>query len=156
SSAGASVTSRASASARCPAAVSSDTHAAAWSARAAATIVAPWPASRVAIARPIPRDAPVTSATLPVRSNMRERFNGCEIVGCAEVDHPGFAVNLAYQTAQHRAWTYFNIRCDALRRKAGDDLLPADRRRDLVHERLDRGVRVVLRLAVDVGDDRDP
>src|SRR5207302_7711597 len=43
------------------------------SSRAAATIVAPCVANSRAIARPIPRDAPVTSATLPLRLNMRAR-----------------------------------------------------------------------------------
>src|ERR1044072_8187310 len=46
---------------------------AAFCARAAATTVAPCVASLVAMARPMPRDAPVTRAIRPGRSIMRSR-----------------------------------------------------------------------------------
>src|SRR5918996_1720499 len=101
--------------------------AAAWSPRAAATTVAPCSANRWAIARPIPRDAPVTSATLPDKSNMKQRFDGCEIVWRAERERRRLAVYLAHQPAQHRPGTHFNICCDALRGKALDDGFPAHR-----------------------------
>ena len=63
----ASATSTVATSAFPPAFVISSTVAAAFCSRAAATTVAPCAASLVAIARPIPLDAPVTSATFPVR-----------------------------------------------------------------------------------------
>src|SRR5438045_1419932 len=66
--AAASLTSTDATSALPPAAVISSTVAAAFRSRAAATTVAPCAASFAAIARPMPRDAPVTSATRPDRS----------------------------------------------------------------------------------------
>src|SRR5262245_28987204 len=62
-----SLTSSEATSALPPAAVISSTVFAAFCARAAATTVAPCCASLNAMARPIPRDAPVTSATRPDR-----------------------------------------------------------------------------------------
>ena len=104
----------------------------AWSPRAAAITIAPCSPRRLAIARPMPRDAPVTSATFPERLNIVDRrrwrrtiidgrFDRREIVGAAEADGRRFAVNLAHESAQHRARTHLNIRCDAFRRKALDD-----------------------------------
>ena len=62
-------------------------------------------------------------------------------------------MNFSHEPAQYRPGPYLNIRCDALGRKARDDGLPADRRRDLRDERLDGRARVALRLGVHVGDD---
>ena len=90
----------------------------------------PASASCAAMARPMPRDAPVTSATFPGeiehvsgarafrRASGERRLDGCQIVRAAEVHDRGFAMNPADQPAQHRAWTHLNIRCDAFRRKA--------------------------------------
>ena len=62
--------------------------------------------------------------------------------GAPKLDDGGLAVNLAHEPAQHGAGTHLNIRCDALRRKARDDGLPAHRRRHLRDQRLDgRGGR---------------
>src|SRR6186713_2684041 len=101
--------------------------------------VAPCSASRAAIARPMPRDAPVTSATFPDRLNMvrgaslsplgwlgvprarraaGEHFlDGLQIIRSAEADDRGLALHLAHQSAQDGARTHLNIRCDALGRK---------------------------------------
>ncbi len=80
------------------------------------------------MARPMPREAPVTSATLPVRSKrglFDKRFDGCKIVGAPERHRDGVALNLAHETSQDGAGANLNIRCDAFGRKAGDDGLPA-------------------------------
>src|SRR4029077_5151507 len=127
----ASVTSAPTASARPPAPAMAATVAAAWSSRAAATTIAPRAASLVAIARPIPRDAPVTSATRPVRSNMEVGLDGRQIAGVAKADDRGLAMDLANQSAQDCARTHFNIRCDALGRKAAHHGVPAYWRRYL-------------------------
>src|SRR5215216_5813154 len=100
----------------------SDTVDAAFSPRAAATTCAPRNASITATARPIPRDAPVTTATLPVRSSTQTRFHGCQIVGRREVEDACLLVDLLDDTAEHGAWTHLNIVGDALRRKATDHL----------------------------------
>src|SRR5882672_2067810 len=128
SSAAASVTSTPMASACPPRSLIAAAVAAACSPRAVATTVAPCRASWRAIARPIPRDAPVTSATFPDRLNMMglpdELFDRSEIVRAAEVRHVRVFVYLAHQSAQHRARTNLNIRCDALGRKAAHDVFP--------------------------------
>src|SRR5215471_18636295 len=144
SSAAASVTSSVSASARCPAFVISATQSFACSPRAAAITRAPCSANRFAIARPMPRDAPVTRATLPSRLNMNQRFNRCEIVWAAEADDGGVAMNPANHAAQHRTGTYLNIRCDAVGRKTLHDVFPPHGRRHLAHERVDGRRRIAL------------
>src|SRR3954468_12731662 len=154
STAAVSVTARGKASPWARAAVNSSAQALALSPRAAATTVAPCAARRAAIARPMPREAPVTRATLTARLSMNQGFNRREIVRAAEVDDGGLTMNLADQPAQHGARAHFNIRCDAFRRKAPHHGLPAHPRRDLLHQRLDRRRRVAFRLGVDVGDDR--
>src|SRR5262245_54885791 len=114
----------------------------------------------------MPRDAPVTSATFPDKSSM-SRWSVClspgereldrlEIVRTAERDDLRAGMDFLHEAAQYRPWTHLNIRCDALRRKALDDRLPFDRRRDLADERLDCLGRGALRVRVDVGDDRHP
>ena len=75
--------------------------------------------------RPMPRDAPVTIATLPRRSNMGE--NRVQIVGRAEGEDVGVLVNLLDQSAQHASRAHLNIRGDAFRRKAMHDVLPQHR-----------------------------
>src|SRR5258707_606980 len=125
SSAARSVTSIPIASARPPRSVIAAAVAAALSPRATATIVAPCWAKRSAIARPIPRDAPVTTATFPVRSNT-QRLDRLHIAGHGDVRHRRLAIDFADQPAQHRPRPNLNIRGDALRRKATDDFLPAD------------------------------
>ena len=64
-------------------------------------------------------------------------------------------MDLLDKTAQYGAWAHLNIVGDAFRRKATDDLLPPNWRRDLLDERVDRRRRVTLRLRIDVGDNRD-
>src|SRR5258708_35467410 len=113
--------------------------------RAAQTTSAPCSARRVAMAFPMPRDAPVTSATLPARLN-KQSFYSRQIVGTAEVENDRIAMDFLHEAAQDRARTYFNIRCDALRRKAPHHGVPADRRRHLRDERLNRALRVAFGL----------
>ena len=55
-------------------------------------------------------------------------------------------MDLADQSAQHGAGTHLNIRCDAFRRKARDDGLPAHGTRDLADEGLERLEDAVQRL----------
>src|SRR5436190_1606417 len=157
SSAAESVTSIDTASARPPPAVMAAAVSAALSARAAATTVAPWRASVVAMARPIPRDAPVTSAILPVSWNMSgtQRLDLRQVVWRAEGHHRGVAMDLANQSAQDAAWTNLNIRCGPFRRKAADDVIPAHGRRHLRDERLHRTRGGTLRFGIDIGDDGD-
>src|ERR687891_509437 len=92
--------------------------------RAAATTVAPCAASPFAIAAPMPRDAPVTIATLPVRFNMSRDNTSCpplggpdgplnqlahriKIVRSAERRNRSITMDLANEAAQHRARTDF-------------------------------------------------
>ena len=82
-------------------------------------------------------------------STRREIFRLCD------AEHRCVAVDLPHEAAQHGSRTYLNIRCDALRRKAPYDRLPADRRRDLRDQRLDRVGGAALRFRVDVRHDRD-
>ena len=97
-----------------------------------------------AIARPMPRDAPVTSATLPVEIEhvwslvAASASIAARSSGAPKLTTVRLAVNLAHQPAQHRARTHLNIRCDAFGRKAADDGFPAHRRRHLRDQRLDR------------------
>src|SRR6516225_4077100 len=152
-SASASVTSSVIDSARRPERISSVAQSDAFAPRAAAITRAPCSANRAAIARPMPRDAPVTRATLPSRLNMSQRFNGCEIVRAAETDRGSVADDLADQTAQHGAGTYLNIRCDAFERKPSHDVFPPDGCRHLAHQRINRGRRVALHRGVNIRDD---
>src|SRR5712691_5138944 len=148
-----SVTSSGTASACCPAAWISATVSPAFSPRAAATTRAPRDASITAIPRPIPRDAPVTLATLPERSSTQTFFHRRELLGRGKVEHACVLVNLLDETAEHGAGAHLNIVGDAFRRKATDDLLPANRRGDLPDQRVNRRRRVTLRLGVNIGDD---
>ena len=146
STAAASVTSSAHAPRPCrPAAHdSSATVPPAWSPRAAATTVAPCAASCVRdraadAARRAGHERDLAGQIEHVGHGFtRAPFDGREIVGAAEAHDRRLAVDLADQAAQHRAGTHLNIRCDALRRKAPHDGLPAHRRRHLRDERLDR------------------
>src|SRR5260221_12423099 len=89
------------------------------------------------MARPMPRDAPVTSATLPVSVNMfwsaslsgERLFDRREIVGTPEADDLRSTMDLADQSAQHGTGTHLTIRSDASRRNAFHARTPADRRR---------------------------
>src|SRR5436190_3272796 len=148
-----SVTSSGTASAFRPDPWISDTVAAALSPRAVATTCAPREASIAATPRPIPRDAPVTIATLPVRSRTQTCFHRREIVRRGEVEDACVLVDLFDETAEHGAGAHLNIVGDAFRRKAADHLLPAHRRGHLPDERVDRGGRVALQLRVDVRHD---
>src|SRR5207249_8282916 len=65
-------------------------------------------------------------------------------------------VNLLYQTTEDGSWTHLNIVADAFRRKAADDLLPANRCGHLPDKRLYRRRRITLRLRIDIGNHRDP
>src|ERR1051325_5052354 len=132
----------------------SETVPAAFSPRAAATMCAPREASSVAMPRPMPRDAPVLTATLPVRSSTHTCFHRREILGGGEVEDASVLVDLLDETAEHGAGAHLNIVGDAFRRKAPHDLLPAHGRGDLPDERVDRRGGIALRLRVDVGHDR--
>jgi hypothetical protein len=85
---------------------------------------------------------------------MPDTLDGGELLGAPKRQRRRLAVDLSHETAQHTARAHLNIRCDALRRKAADDRLPANRRRDLRNQRLDRGRRRSLGLGIDVGDNR--
>ena len=74
---------------------------------------------------------PSAGSEWPRARSRRGSLDRRQIVRAAEADDRGLAVNLAHQSAQHGARTHLNIRCDALRRKARDDGFPADRRRHL-------------------------
>src|SRR6476660_4976497 len=150
SSAARSVTSTPIASARPPRSVIAAAVAAALSPRATATIVAPCCAKRSAIARPIPRDAPVTTATLPVRSNT-QRLDRRNILRRSDVCNLRLAVDAAHHAAQNCPRTNLNIRCDALGRKTTDDVFPPDWRRHLRDQGFDRVSPCPLRLRVDIG-----
>src|SRR5262245_22824867 len=138
-----SVTSRVAASAWCPAARICETVSAALSPRAVATMCAPREASVMATPRPMPRDAPVTIATLPERSNM-PRLNAKrvvqrgKIVWLREVRYDRFFMDLLNEAAQDRARAHLNIVGDAFRGKPANNLLPPDRSGHLLDERVDR------------------
>src|ERR1043166_1957709 len=149
-----SVTSSAMASPLPPSATMASAVAFALSPRAAQTTSAPCSPRRAAMAFPMPRDAPVTRATLLARLNMNG-VEGGQILRTAEAQYVRVLVDLLYEPAQDRAGTYLNIRCDALFRKALHDGLPADGRRHLRDERVDCTLCVALRLRVDVGDNRN-
>src|SRR5687768_16730715 len=107
----------------------------AWSPRAAATTCAPRATRSAAISRPMPRDAPVTIATLSDRSNMEYGF---EVLGCGEGEHLRLPVNLLDEAAKHTPRPHLNIRGDARGRKILDDPLPQHRSRHLTNQRVDR------------------
>src|SRR5262245_66680856 len=109
----------------------------------------------------MPRDAPVTIATLPERSNMprlnAKRFvQRDEILWPREVRDDRFFVDLLNEPAQDRAGAHLNIVGDAFRGKPADDLLPTDRGGHLPDERVDRGGRIALRFGVDIRDHGHP
>src|SRR5436190_1643082 len=149
-----SVTSSGTASAFRPDPWISDTVAAALSPRAVATTCAPREASIAATPRPMPRDAPVTIATLPVRSSTQTCFHRRQIVRRGEVEDACVLVDFLDETAEHRAGAHLNIVGDAFRRKTAHHLFPAHGRRHLAHERINRRRGIALRLGIDVGDDR--
>src|SRR5262245_7979241 len=106
----------------------------------------------------MPRDAPVTIATLPERSNMprlnAKRFvQRGEIIWPREVRHDRLFVDLLHEPAQDRARAHLNIVGDAFRGKPADDLLPTDRGRHLPDQRVDRRGGIALWFGVYVGDD---
>ena len=116
------------------------------------------PAS-LAMAAPMPRDAPVTSATLPVRSSITCSPHTApapiEIVRRSDGGHCASRWILRMSPLKHSARTHFNIRGDAIRRKAPDAVFPSHRRRHLAYQRLDSRRAVALGRRVDVGDDRN-
>ena len=145
----ASATSICTASASPPAAAISATTPASFSAlRAAATTRAPACASASAVARPIPCDAPVTSATRSFRLNMitgaqaaasqdasvsaspplrlrqsfERRAQGLLIF---DVEHVHRAVDLPQQAAEHAAGADFDKRVDALLDQFAHGFFPA-------------------------------
>src|SRR4030095_2172002 len=116
---------------------------------------APREATIMATPRPIPRDAPVTIATLPERSNMprlnAKRFvQRGEIVWPSEVRHDRLFVDLLHEPAQDRAWAHLNIVGDAFRGKPADDLLPTNRGGYLPDQRVDGRRGITLWFGVDV------
>src|SRR5271155_4052009 len=88
--------------------------------RAAAPTIAPAPASASAVARPIPCDAPVTSATLCLSENIRlvfRRFRAClcnlverclQTRGVLHVQGAHGPVNLPQQPGEHFARSYLH------------------------------------------------
>ena len=117
----------------------------------------------VAIARPMPRDAPVTSATFPSDRTSHQGPTGParpastrSIVRHAEAQDRRLAVNLPNEPAQHGPRAHLNIRCDAFRRKATDDFLPSNREMKLCDKSLDRAVdrRHTFRFGIHVRHDR--
>ena len=122
---------------------------------AAATTSAPRRASSSAIARPMPRDAPVTIATLPANCAHDPALNAVrlksvdagEMLGRLDVDERGSRAILRPSPRQHRAGPDLDERGDALGDEPAHDVLPAHRRRHLTDQRLDRGGRIGLRLA---------
>jgi hypothetical protein len=118
----------------------------AWSPRAAATTVAPCPASR-ARWRGRCRATHRHEATVPTRSiiatdasrmpasNARQARFG---PSAARSSRRAPRVDLRTRPLSTVPGTHFNIRADALRRKPPHHVLPAHRRGHLRHERLDR------------------
>ena len=102
------------------------------------------PAS-AAIARPMPRDAPVTIATLSRQVDHAASLSAPSSAASAVrrlpmLDAPcASAIDLLDQPAQHRARAHLNDTCvTPSRRKAAHDVFPAHRRRHLPDQRLDR------------------
>src|SRR5687768_7824246 len=175
----ASETSTAAASAFPPAAAIASIASAALLPRAAPITVAPCAASFPAIARPMPREAPVTSATRPDKSiisfsgRARPRIparllagpgmprsalsqaalEGRQPVLVLDAVHGDAAIDLLDQAGEHRAGTQFDERPRAVRDEAFHHIFPANRRRYLPDERFDRLGGAALRLRIDVGDD---
>src|SRR5512132_2613290 len=95
-------------------------------------------ASVTAMARPIPREPPVTRALFPVKSNMlaplqyRERL--VERGRIFDVQHLDALVDALHQPRKHPSWAYF----DHPRHAEADELLhaldPADRGGHLLEE----------------------
>ena len=156
STAAASVTSSADASALPPDAAIAAAVASALVPRATQITVAPPAASRSAIARPIPRDAPVTIAILPSKEvrTVAERLDRRQVVGTFDVLNGGAGRDPLDHSTQCFARPYFNISGDALGRKALYDVFPTHRRCNLLDQGVDRRRRGALRLGIDVGDDR--
>ena len=151
-------------SARPPAAVISSATGRAFSPRAAATTVAPCFASVCAIARPMPRDAPVTSATRSERSIICKRaLQSAAPTSASAFSSPWLFSTLTTVTDGSiflisPASTVPGPQLDEGPRAVGDqpadDVFPAHRRRHLANQRIDGARGVGLRLRVDVGDDR--
>src|SRR5674536_346903 len=113
----------------------------------------------------MPRAAPVTTATFPVKSNIafrspahrrakRHMIHAKDVNWMVLREESGhlfdagrglearerrLAIDLPDQAAQHGARTHFNILADALGCKPPHNVYPPDRRRHLPHKRLDRG-----------------
>src|SRR5512139_3663863 len=120
------------------------------------TTLAPCFASSSAIARPIPREAPVTSATLPASISAPfhcgERLLERGAVGGREALQ--LRLDALHQAREHLARAAFDDVRDALRGHAADDLDPAHRRRGLPHECVLDIARFGFNLHVDIVDDR--
>src|SRR5688572_23428281 len=147
STAAVSVTSAACAVALPPDAVIAAAVASALVPRATQTTVAPPAARRSAIARPIPRDAPVTIATLPSYCPIADLRPLCrreqgldrgKVAGTFDVENGGAVGNALDHSAQRFARPHFNISGDAFRRKALHHVLPSYWRGDLPDQRVDR------------------
>ena len=126
--------------------------------RAAATTVAPCARARSAIARPMPRDAPVTSGNLAGQIE-HAHYTSRASTAARSVGPPKFAnvasaMNLPAEAAQHRPWTHLNIRCGRPRTQGAAPRLPSAPAPTPAHQRLDGRRRVALRLGVHVRDDR--
>src|SRR2546425_1001282 len=135
-----SATSIARASALPPAAVISATASARRArSRAVRTTVAPSAANALAIARPMPRDAPVTNETLPAREGMsgawgRGRSPGGQGGGIVHVEGPRPFRDLPDQAGEHGPRTDLDERLHAFLHQALDRRLPEDGSRDLADQ----------------------
>src|SRR5687767_12716468 len=134
STAAASVTSAPCATAVPPDAVIAAAVASALVPRATHTTAAPPPARRSAIARPIPRDAPVTIATLPSYCLIADVRPLCrrepgpdrgKVTGTFDVENGGTVGDALDHSAQRFARPHFNIAGDAVGRKALHHVLPS-------------------------------
>src|SRR5688572_18642736 len=165
STAAASVTSAPCATAVPPDAVMAAAVASALVPRATHTTAAPPPARRSAIARPIPRDAPVTIATLPsycpiadFAAPLCRREQGLDrgkVAGTFDVENGGAVGNALDHSAQRFARPHFNISGDAFRRKALHQVLPSYWGCDLADQGVDRLARRAFGLSIDVRDHRN-
>src|SRR5690242_9983926 len=105
------------------------------------TTAAPWRCSPLAMAPPMPPEAPVTSAALPVRSNMElSRSGGLEEgfgVGRRVHRHAGhLAVDTLDQASEHLASADLDQGLDALALHRQHAFAPAHAGRDLLDQQL--------------------
>src|SRR5690242_13645430 len=123
------------------------------------TTFAPRRPSAIAIARPMPCDAPVTSATLPANAlsviamtrSLFERFDFVRLADRRDANRLGDPL---HETLQHRAAAELVRGGHAHRRHRLDRLFPAHGRGHLLHEQVLDLCRIRRRLCGHVRDDR--